>query len=298
MERINFDQIKIFLEVAKTLSFTRASEKLYVTQPTVTKWIKYLETSLEIQLFERTSKHVELTEAGELLFTKWSKLYDDFEAGIREIKELEANKAQEIKIGILQYFNFESCLFDLGAKFESAFRDYSVSFSLYTINEIRSKASGMDLIFTTDIEAETMQGYEKIVLDKIDLYLVVSQNHPLAEKDIVYLKETQNETFFVFSSESSPTGLTHVKQAFEKQHVSPNFISIDNIPSQFLQIMKGKGVAITNDVYAQTCSEEVKQIPIADLDFTLHNVCLWRNKGLKTSAKCFLQFLKNSRGLI
>ena len=61
---MNTMQLSCFLEVAETLSFARAAEKLHVTQPAVTQQIQSLEAELNVKLFRRTTRTVELTQAG------------------------------------------------------------------------------------------------------------------------------------------------------------------------------------------------------------------------------------------
>lgn len=57
-------QLKYFIAVARFNSFTRAADHLYVTQPTISKMIKNLETELGVQLFDRSRKQLILTDAG------------------------------------------------------------------------------------------------------------------------------------------------------------------------------------------------------------------------------------------
>ena len=62
------EQYRIFNVVAKSQSFSKAAENLFMTQSAVSQAIKQLETSIDMILFKRTSKGVELTEAGNILF--------------------------------------------------------------------------------------------------------------------------------------------------------------------------------------------------------------------------------------
>lgn len=61
---MNTTQLICFLTVAETLNFARAAEQLHVTQPAVTQQIHSLETELNLQLFRRTTRTVELTQDG------------------------------------------------------------------------------------------------------------------------------------------------------------------------------------------------------------------------------------------
>ena len=60
-------RLKVFLSVAKNLSFTKASQELFVSQPAITKHIQELETCYQVRLFDRQGNKISLTEAGKLL---------------------------------------------------------------------------------------------------------------------------------------------------------------------------------------------------------------------------------------
>ncbi len=61
-------QLETFVNVAKCKSFSKAAEKLFITQPTVTNHIKNLEMELENSLISRRGKHIELTNEGYVLY--------------------------------------------------------------------------------------------------------------------------------------------------------------------------------------------------------------------------------------
>lgn len=67
MAGMTLEQLRIFLAVAEHLHFTRAAEGLYITQPAVSAAIHSLETEYRVKLFHRIGRHVEITEAGQLL---------------------------------------------------------------------------------------------------------------------------------------------------------------------------------------------------------------------------------------
>ena len=80
---MNFLHLKYAIVVAETGSINKASEKLFVAQPNVSRAIKELETELDITIFERNSKGMTVTPEGEQLLTYGKKL-------IHEMEEMEA----------------------------------------------------------------------------------------------------------------------------------------------------------------------------------------------------------------
>jgi DNA-binding transcriptional LysR family regulator len=90
-------RVRYFVAVANELNFTTAARELYMEQPALSRQIKLLEASLGMMLFERTSRHVSLTEAGEALLPYARMALDACDAGeaaARSTMGLEAGKLQ------------------------------------------------------------------------------------------------------------------------------------------------------------------------------------------------------------
>lgn len=92
-------QLKVFLEVARYLSFTEAAESLNLTQPAVSAKIKSLESELKSSLFNRLGKQIELTEVGHCLVDEGKKLVE-LEAKISDkIKNFRSQHCHNLVIG-------------------------------------------------------------------------------------------------------------------------------------------------------------------------------------------------------
>lgn len=96
---MNLELYKFFYFVAKYENISKASEHLYVTQPAVSRAIKQLEDNLGCLLFFRTSKGVQLTQEGEVLFQHVEQAYNFISSGERKISDFNGLKTGEIRIG-------------------------------------------------------------------------------------------------------------------------------------------------------------------------------------------------------
>src|SRR6056297_2677121 len=96
---LNFELYKVFYQVAVDLSFSKAAEKLFISQSAVSQNIKNLEKELKTKLFIRSTKNVQLTEAGNVLFEHIEPAFNLIENGEKSIKEINALKKGEIHIG-------------------------------------------------------------------------------------------------------------------------------------------------------------------------------------------------------
>ena len=96
---MDIHHLRIFYEVCKNQSFTRTAEKLYISQSAVSIQIKKLETSLQTQLIERSSKNFKLTYTGQELFKLTEEIFDKFLRVENEMNKLINSKKSKIVIG-------------------------------------------------------------------------------------------------------------------------------------------------------------------------------------------------------
>lgn len=105
---MNTTQLQCFLEVANQLSYAGAAKTLHLSQPAVTKKIKSLEDELQVKLFDRDTRHVQLTDEGKLFFPNALSLYSQ-EMSIRTtLLHSQQQKKYHLYIGI---FGLEAHLF-------------------------------------------------------------------------------------------------------------------------------------------------------------------------------------------
>ena len=93
------EQYRIFNVVAESHSFSKAAEILFMTQSAVSQAIKQLESSINMILFKRTSKGVELTEAGNILYKYTSSAMELLATGLLRLESLKSLDDGELKIG-------------------------------------------------------------------------------------------------------------------------------------------------------------------------------------------------------
>lgn len=96
---ISFELYKVFYHVAKYLSFSEASQRLFISQSAVSQSIRLLEEKLNCNLFIRTTKQVRLTPEGDILFRHIEQAYNFIKTGERSIEEIHGLKQGEIRIG-------------------------------------------------------------------------------------------------------------------------------------------------------------------------------------------------------
>ncbi|KQU85674.1 LysR family transcriptional regulator [Ensifer sp. Root31] len=91
-------QLKIFLALAESLNFSRTAELFFVTQPALSKIVKDLEEQLGVALFERSTRNVRLTSAGERMSSLARRIVGDFENGVQHLQSLAIQESLQVTI--------------------------------------------------------------------------------------------------------------------------------------------------------------------------------------------------------
>ena len=87
---MELDQLKAFLIVSEEKNITKASERLFITQPALSTKLKLLEDELQVELFNRSTKGMELTETGQILRDEAQKV----------------KKVELLDLGLIQILNY------------------------------------------------------------------------------------------------------------------------------------------------------------------------------------------------
>lgn len=107
MKTVTFRQLRVFVEVARHLSFVRAAESLHLTPPAVTMQVKELESAIELPLFDRQGRKVSLTTAGEYFLVYAKRMLStlkDADDAMARFRKLESGLLSIGMVGTAKYF--------------------------------------------------------------------------------------------------------------------------------------------------------------------------------------------------
>lgn len=91
-------QLRMFLALSESLNFSRTAERLFMTQPALSKAIQDLEASLELPLFERTTRSVRLTPGGTRMAALARSIVGEYEAGLQRMQSSAEREALQLSI--------------------------------------------------------------------------------------------------------------------------------------------------------------------------------------------------------
>jgi LysR family carnitine catabolism transcriptional activator len=98
---INLHQLRIFVAVARLGNFTRAAERLHLSQPSLSLHVGQLERDLGVRLFDRSTRSVSLTKAGDDFLPTAERLLDDFASAVAAVADLAARRRGRVAVAVL-----------------------------------------------------------------------------------------------------------------------------------------------------------------------------------------------------
>lgn len=191
-----------FQAVAEELNYRKAAERLFISQPGLSRQIKQLEEMLSVQLFERDKKHVELTTAGAFLKGEVDFVINHLESTKSQLKLIESGKVGELRIGflgsasnqvlpeLLNRINVELPLIT------SSLEELSNSVQVEMIQKDK-----LDLGFVRLATVPEDLDLKPILRDTFSI--VVPEDHPIGKVDFRSVSQFQGESFILFSSDYS-----------------------------------------------------------------------------------------------
>lgn len=189
---MEFKHIYYFISVAEQGNISHAAETMGMAQPILSLKIKALEKDLDVKLFKRISKGVELTEAGEVFYEKVKNI-----PNILQEATLSAKCAARGEIGKV-IIGFTTSLIYLPEVYQSLlfFKRDNPQIKLTTIEqnsiqlEESLKGNKVDLIFSREDHLQFSSDFKSKVIYQEELILVLSKSHPLAStfKSLMQLK--------------------------------------------------------------------------------------------------------------
>lgn len=196
------DPLKIFVTVVEHKNFSRAAENLYLSRPSVSLQIQSLEEDLGTKLVNTSSKHLELTQSGEIYYEYAKQILLLHDKALREIKRLSNVVTGVLKVGA-SYTIGEYILPFIVAEFASQYPKVEVETSIANTEEIIQavRANHLDIAL---VEGEV--NHSDIVTRPImedEILFVVPNHHPLARLPIATSEHLQDQVWILRESGSA-----------------------------------------------------------------------------------------------
>ena len=296
-------KLKAFSIIARTGSFSKAAEELFVTQPAVSAQIKDLERLYEVKLFERIGHSIELTEEGKALLPYAELIVKAIEESKYAVEDIKNSRIGSIRVGASALPGMYM-LPEIISFFNKEYPGVSVSLKVSFATEIRKMISNNELeigiVGSYNKRISQAQGNGSILVEELlcndRMVLIVSPEHSLANRDKILLGELANEPMIL----PPRAALTRrsIEEQFKELNIPLRIVSeFGNVELIKRMVQKNFGVSIIPRTAVRKEQKEnlLRAIEISNLNMERHILVIYRkNKNFSDSLKAFHGFLKNT----
>ncbi|WP_221567799.1 LysR family transcriptional regulator [Alkalihalobacillus sp. TS-13] len=284
-------QLEYFMVICEELHFSRAAEKIMVSQPNLSQQIKLLESELGVPLFNRIGKRITITEAGELLYEQSKHIFSHLKQAQESISELKQLKGGSLTIGVLPGdadLMFNSLLFD----FHGTYPDISLSLvetSKVTDQVIEGK---IDIGVTTSPDPD--ERIVQIPLFHEEFSLAISKETTLTKKKSIQLADLHEMKTVMFHPDHQCRQLIDQHCQELGFRIKPK-IETTTLSSLITMVEKGIGVTVLPRLLLENLHDKNIQVIKIIKPTPSQDMCLiYRtDKYLGFAARTFIQAIKD-----
>jgi DNA-binding transcriptional LysR family regulator len=287
---VELRHLRYFVTVAEELNFSKAALRLGMSQPPLSSQIKQFERELGLQLFDRSTSRVTLTEPGRTILFSARQILADADALERLAKQMKVGNYGVLRIGTVGSAllgELPELIREAGAAMPN------VSFEIEEI-----ETGNQDAAFANhriDIGIVRMPllipGLKSLPLFDEPLVAVVGSTHALADREQIDLSELQDEQFILFPRQLG-VGLwdTVVNACIAAGFQPINVIETQNIHTIVGMVASGRGVSLLPDSVRSLALPDVRYVRVNSPGATSSLDLAWSTERLSPTARTFVEF--------
>ena len=289
-------QLKAFLAIAETKTFTAGARQMNVTQAAISMQIRQLEDEVGLPLFTRTPRRVILTEAGEYLLERARKILREHDAAIAEIAEIAGAEYGRLRIGssssMFATEQLPGILEKLKAKFPNA--EITVSSGTSQVLVERILHGEIDVAFVS-LPVETSNVQTELLFSD-EIVAIAHPSHPLAKEQVISAAQLAGEPLIL--GEKGGNTRRMIDDFFNAANVRPHVmmeLSRQTAINRMVENQMGVGIAGAKSVARDVRDGKIVSwfIEGAEIKWEL-GLARLRGGYFSPIAKEFVRFCKDS----
>ena len=286
-------QLECFIQVAETLSFVGAAKKLCISQPAITYQIRSLEKDISVLLFERNTRSVKLTAAGQAFYKDMVQMHSFYHQAVQKARDISLADASHLVVGIRKLFDY-----DRMAQMVTSFYARYHHANLYILPQNDAKplddlrSNRLDIGFFYSNEHSECSDIMFKPLYQLGYYVLMNPHHPLAKRTSLVLTDLKGEAVVTAGSASSflsacqGPSLAELKNAgVDISHSTPSF------EGALIMIKAGTAMSILPFLPFAVVPGMVK-IPLLNCP-SVHIEIGWLKQDVRPEIPAFVEIAKN-----
>ena len=289
-------QLLVFKTVVEQGSFRKSSKVLHTSQPALTNTVKALEEVIGIEVFNRTTRSVNLTAGGRILYERIDPILEDIDMAVISARNVAEGRGGQLRISYIDF----AILGQLPAILE-AYRHINPHVHLNinfarTLDQIELlEQNQIDIGFILDIDRPLPPEFCSHEISLEGLMAVVPRSHKLAGRKTIELVELKDE--FVIGGDARWDRYTDL---LNEQCISRGFkLKIEQkayLRDEMLSmVMAGLGILIYPDCILNSGRFGLVAIPITDVPQLVRTCAIWRNDTTNPAMPSFLELVSKGK---
>ena len=285
---MDFDQLETFLEVARLLSFSRAAEKRFRTQPAISAQIRALEEEIGARILDRSGGKVSITAAGKLFQKYAEETLDARKAVLTAIAETERVPRGEIIVGA----NEGTCLHilpEVFAQFKKQYPDVAVYIKSADYAKILDSVIDNSVDFGVVSMPVTDPRLTVVLIHRDELVIIVPPQHPLAKLKSATIADAARFPLVVPKAGHTRDAL---EDLFYENKLKPRYameLDSSELLKRFVAADVGVGFIARSNVQEDVQANVLVAIPMSDAQVRRDLALVFRkDKALSRAALAFI----------
>ena len=288
---ISLRQLRAFIAVARTSSFTLAAESLFITQSALSGLIKELEQSLGVRLFDRSTRRIQLSEVGHSIYPLIDKILLDLDAVVGEVTKLKALKKGIVRVAAPQLMAC-TLLPEVIAAFRSEYPDIDIRLIDCAVESVTSRVFSGEADFGTGPERDPNSAIDATLLFELPFHAVLPAGHPLLERTQVTWADLVDYPLITLSGQFTERLSLDLRAAMREFKLEP-ITTVTFMSTALSMVSSGLGITICIPYAASLVRlHRLEMRPLIAPEVTRRFYVFTRNgRSLSPAAQCFHDYL-------
>jgi DNA-binding transcriptional LysR family regulator len=283
--------LRYFVAVAEAGGFARAAARLHVAQPALSRQVRDLEEELNVPLFDRTTRGVQLTYPGELFLEDVRRMLADLQRSQIRARDAHNGKIGSFTLGLLEAFSWHKAITHSIHTFRKQNPDVSLNVVIMSSPEqiaaLHERRISAGFLITRPPADKLLEGV-KVLTDH--LMVAVPQRSRFARKPPEQLSELAGEDFFWFPRSVNPVYYDEVVCMCRKNGFLPRLMQGGTTSTANLSLVAaGLGCTFVASEVRWHKPKNVAIIPVRDLSFSITLELVWHRENRQQALRNFVQ---------
>lgn len=290
---MNYNKLRYFYEVCKTLNLTRAAQNLFITQPALSRHISDLEGEFGVALFYRTNRNLILTPAGKALRDECDTMFAGEQTLLDRVRHAAEEKSQHLSVAFMG-INAGYRIPDLLSAFRREHPTVETSSERLNWSRVYESVEGgsSDAGIKLTSGERYPDSMAALTLQRARVTALLPTGHPCAGRGRICLSELKDDPFLFLTPDESAIPYQHSIQQCRAAGFEPKITACySNVETLLMMVRAGAGVALLSPLAPLSGLSDLVCVPFDQArEVTLD--LIWRKQNPNPALPAFLEFCR------